>query len=330
MISQTVENYVRRVVSNVDDIQTICRPPQSIAQYATAFQRNSKVDWKSRSGDRLTQIDRLVGEATRIQSEDHARIAQLAERLIGDIYRWDEVNITSTGNRVSGESLKRRRPAVRALLGGAYVWYKHSSEATTSKPLAKARISGKQNVPFNLYEYRFSRSGFVLHNAPARLYRGDTRAPASLWEAGGFFPKMDSSGEYDPHLSRGASQQVVSTTTNVNLVIRFARHNKRYCPKKFFYIYRSRGSTKAVTGFIYEIDKSGHRCVEVSDAVPGTEVAFLAIPNAFIRRFKMRYFAGAQTNIITSDWMYYNAASVRSLRLEHNQERWEKIRWKYL
>jgi hypothetical protein len=332
MLEQVIENYII-ANANGNTIQTTCRPPHTLSEYAAAFTRDSAKGFGySRSKDGLTQIDTKINTlVSRIPSTgvtNHGLITSVSKSLIIDLYKWATGTNPLDGTAISTVADGRRRTAVIAFLGGAYVNFKHSIEAFNSGPRALAHMSDKVDIPFNLYNYRFGRSGFNLHNAPARLYRGDTRPPGMLWESGGFYPKMDDGAQHDPHLGSGASQQVISSTTDDALVTRFAWHNSLYCPKRFYYIHRGR-QDKAIAGFVYEVDKSGQQCIEVTGVTPGREVSFLAIPNRNIRRFKMRYYAGSQSNIVASDWMYYNEAALQNINIEENRRDWEQMKRDY-
>ncbi|MBB3063110.1 hypothetical protein [Microbulbifer rhizosphaerae] len=325
MLPPNIDQYIR-TLAQPNNIQTTCSPPQEFQAYATNFQRDSQAGFGySRSKDGLTRIDQLVATASRINTLDYMRIAFVSEQLLRALYTWTTgFNPSAPNQQLDLSGINRRRNAVLALMGGAYCWYKQSWEAAGSESLAINHINNRGDIPFAMYNYRFSRNGFNLHQAPNRLYRGDTRPPAMLWQAGGFYPKMMGTNRFDPHLGTGASNQVISSTTDANLVTRFAWHNRVYCPKRYYYIYDA--ANRPISGFIYEFDKSGHQCVEVAGTTPGREVAFLAIPNQFIRRFRMRYYAGSQNNIQVSDWMYYNQASVQNIRIESDEKRWKQLK----
>ncbi|WP_444923862.1 hypothetical protein ACJJH9_20645 [Microbulbifer sp. DLAB2-AF] len=327
MLAPNIDNYVRNLV-RPELIQTSCRPPKTIREYATDFQRNSRCSWKySRSKDGLTRIDQLVTQAALIQTLDYTRISNTSQSLIEAMYTWlTGFNPSNPVQQLTSDGIQRRQNAITTLLGGAYCWYRQASEAALSEPLALGNIQNHNDIPFNLYRYRFSRSGFNLHMTPGRLYRGDTRPPQMLWQSGGFFPKMDNNNRHDPHLGSGASCQVISSTDDPNVVARFAWHNKTYCPVRYYYLHQTDRVDKAIAGFVYEFDKTGHECVEVANVTPGREVAFLAIPNQYIRRFRMRYYAGSQNNIVLSDWMYYNENSVRNIRITADKQRWESFK----
>ncbi|AWF83189.1 hypothetical protein BTJ40_21535 [Microbulbifer sp. A4B17] len=137
---------------------------------------------------------------------------------------------------------------------------------------------------------------------------------------------MNQNGRFDPHLGTGASKQVISTTTNLQKVVDFAWHDKVYCPVKFHYIHDTDDGDLAVTGFIYEIDKRNHQCVEVASVPQRREAAFMAIPNQYIRRFRMRYYAGKQSTIELSDWMNYDDNTIRNLNVFEDKRRCEAAR----
>ena len=329
MLQPAVENYIR-LNTNGYTLQTTCRPPQTLREYALDFQRDSACSLiQGRSSDGLTRIDTYVAMAVSIQALDHIRIAYISKLLIMDLYRWSQGFNPVSGVAISSKSQSRRNSAVNALLADAYIWYRYSYEASNAERKAIGLMRNQQDIPFDLYRYRFSRSGFNLHNAQARLYRGDTRPPAALWQAGGFYPKMDAGRDsHDPHLGSGASNQVISTTTDPNIVARFAWHNKAYCPKRFYYIHYG-DTPKAIAGFVYEVAKQGHQCIEVTGVTPGREVSFLAIPKQYIRRFRLRYFAGSQSNVVLSDWMYMNEQSVRNIRIAEDKTAWERLKKDY-
>ncbi|WP_444926270.1 hypothetical protein ACJJI4_20165 [Microbulbifer sp. TRSA002] len=326
MLAPNIDNYVRNLV-HPQNIQTTCYVPKSIREYAQDFQNNSNSNSKwyhKRSSDGLTRIDQLVSQAVQIQTNDYGRITRVAKVLVETLYTWLTGFDPSTPTKLlDSDGITRRKDAVLALLGGAYCWYRQASEAFSSERRAISNIEAHLDVPFSLFNYRFSRSGFNLHTVTTLLYRGDTRPPQKLWQAGGFFPWMNQNGRFDPHLGTGASNQVISTTTNANIVARFAWHNKTYCPKRYYFVHGTNEGDLATTGFIYELDKRNHQCVEVSTVTQGHEVAFMAIPNQFIRRFRMRYFAGTQNNIELSDWMSYDSNTIRNLNVVEDKRRWE-------
>ncbi|WP_346839909.1 hypothetical protein [Microbulbifer sp. SAOS-129_SWC] len=328
MLPPNIDHYIR-TLTQADTIQTTCSPPQAFHAYATDFQRNSRAGFShSRSNDGLSSIDVQVAAASRIRTLDYLRIAVTSERLLRVLYTWSTgFNPSAPNQRLDINGINRRRNAIMTLMGGAYCWYRQSTEAAASETQAIANINNGTDIPLAMYSYRFSRSGFNLHQAPNRLYRGDTRPPAMLWQAGGFCPKMFDTNRFDPHLGTGASNQVISSTSDVNLVARFAWYNIMYCPKRYYYIHDPAG--RLISGFIYEFDKNGHQCFEVANVTPGREVAFLAIPNQFIRRFRMRYYAGTQNNIELSDWMYYNQASVQNIRIVADKTRWERTKTQF-
>lgn len=328
MLDPTIENYVLRNTL-APTLQTTCQLPKTLRQFAQDFQRDSQSGmFSSRSKDGLSYIDQLVTQALAITATDHIRTAYVAKLLVTALYSWCRGRDPKTQAPISTDSRGRRNTAIQTFLAGAYICYKYCNEAATSGPAALGLFNRKADIPLNLYQYRFSRTGFRISQAPARLYRGDTRPPAMLWAAGGFYPKMEQVPKHDPHLGGGASQQVISTTTDDQLVTRFAWHNRVYCPVRFYYIHHG-DTPRAVAGFIYEIDKQGQQCVEVAGVTPGREMAFLAIPNQFIRRFKMRYYAGSQNNIVTSDWMYYNSNSVQNIRIAEDKNAWEQLKRNY-
>ncbi|MFA0810439.1 hypothetical protein [Microbulbifer epialgicus] len=324
MLPANIDTYIRNI-AQTDQLQTRCQPSQLFREYATDFQRNSQSGWHSRSGDGLDRIDDIVRSAAQIQTLDYVRIAYVSRLLVMALYQWLIGNNSSNPNqRLSVKSINRRRDAIIALTGGAYCWYRQSYEAASSEQIGLNNIQTQTDISFNLYRYRFSRPGYNLHMSPGRLYRGDTRSPAVLWRSGGFFPKMANPICYDPHFNDGASQQVISSTDDLNLVTRFAWHNPAYCPRRFYCLHGTSNADKPIAGFIYEFDKSGHECLEVANVPAGREAAYLAIPNQFIRRFRMRYYAGSQNNIVLSDWMYYNDRSIQNIRIFADRQTWQQ------
>lgn len=324
MLDKAVEIYISGNTQALT-LQTTSQLPKNLHQFALDFQRDSQLGVAySRKKDGLGYIDQLVGQALATRATDATRTAHIAKLLVMALHSWCHKREPLTNAPILASSYARRQLAVKDFLAGVYICYKYTDETATAEPAALELFQRKADIPLNLYHYRFSRSGFHISAAPNKLYRGDTRPPALLWHAGGFYPKMEQLPRHDPHFG-GTSQQVISTTTDPQLAAHFACYSRACCPVRFTCLYQD-DTLRAIEGFIYEIDKKGHDCVEVAGVAAGHDMAFLAIPNAFIRRFKMRYFADSPEGISTSQWLPYNEASVRSLQIVEDKQAWEQLK----
>ncbi|GLS25225.1 hypothetical protein [Marinibactrum halimedae] len=332
MLMPDQDQFIRKLCKPCT-IQTHCRPPRYLCEYAADFQRDSVSEFISnRRSDGLSEIDALVAQAVQIPSTNYPRIFNVCSKLLPKLAVWLKgFNPSAPNQALQPKSREKHSQAIRALTGGVYCWYMQSAEAAMSAPAAIHLMKRHQDIPISLYHYRFSRKGYRLQPAGAPLYRGDTRAPDTLWKAGGFYPKIDADAalSHDPHLKNSKPQQMIVTTNDAVLVNRFAWHNSLFCPEEYHYIFYDHDGPKAITGFIYEIDKSGHQCVEVSGVTPGREVAFLAIPNQYIRRFRMRFYAGSPHNVEVSDWIPYNQQAISDTPIIENKAQWRMLRSHY-
>lgn len=323
MLDKAVEKYISGNTQALT-LQTTSQLPKNLHQFALDFQRDSQVSTAySRKMDGLGYIDQLVGQALATRATDATRTAHIAKLLVVALHSWCHKRDPATNTAISTDSYERRQAAVKGFLAGVYICYKYTSEAATSEPTALELYRNKTDIPLSLYPYRFSRSGFHISEAPPVLYRGDTRPPLVLWHAGGFYPKMAQIARHDPHFG-GTSQQIISTTTDLHLAAHFASYSRACCLERFHGVYQD-GTLRAIEGFIYEINKGGHHCVEVAGVAPGHDMAFLAIPNAFIYRFKIRYYT-SDNRITTSDWMPYCTPSVQNLLIIEDKQVWEQLR----
>ncbi len=324
MLDKAVEQYISGN-TQAHNLQTTSQLPKNLHQFALDFQRDSQLGVNySRKQDGLGHIDQLVGQALATRATDAMRTAHIAKQLVMALHSWCHKREPLTNAPISASSYARRQLAIKDFLAGVYICYQYTSEAATAEPAALELLQRKADIPLSLYQYRFSRSGFHISQAPNALYRGDTRPPAFVWHAGGFYPRMEQIPRHDPHFG-GTSQQVISTTTDPQLAAHFANYSRACCPVRFHCIYQE-DTLRAVEGFIYEIDKSGHQCVEVAGVAPGHDMAFLAVPNTFIRRFKMRYYSSDDHKILTSDWLNYDDANVHNLKLLEDKQAWEQLK----
>ena len=314
MIPPNLEQQITLLIGGIDQYQTQSHPEFHLYDYATRFLQESSKDYTSRRWDGLNPIDKWVKQSIANKGNDLNLTMALAEKIVRETYKWignsKKKNLhTHSGGNVRG----RRGTAVLDLLGYAFVWYKFCLESIQSIPRAKRLIEDKKDVPFNLFEYRFNRSRYVNSVVRDILYRGDTRHPRLVYEAGGFYGKEDKcrSMGYDPQFDNGHQIQMVSPSSHYEKLYGFTKPNRCYCIKSYKYKQLlSNGGERKVVGFAYEIDKRGKRAIESSAAAAGLEVVFLSVPNEYITRFKVSYDDGNMSPWYDYDTDAFDAINV--------------------